>query len=107
MLVAVISRITSAAARMKPEERMVKLPKGPEYELQRQYYEVASIGFNPAGIGALRKLFPTSQLLYGSDEPFLSSAQLAGSLQKLDFSAGELQAIQRDNAVRLLPRLQA
>jgi len=86
---------------MKPEERMVKLPKGPEHELQRQYYEVASIGLNPAGIAALRILFPTSQLLYGSDEPFLSSAQLGSSLRKQGFSTADLQAMQRGNAVRL------
>jgi predicted TIM-barrel fold metal-dependent hydrolase len=107
MLAPVMGRIGRAADGMKPEEKMVKLPKGPQYELERQYYEFASIGLSPAGVAGLRNLFPTSQLLYGSDEPFLSSVQLASSLQKLGFSAGELQAIQRDNAVRLLPRLHA
>jgi hypothetical protein len=43
------------------------VPKGPEYELTRQHYELASIGFNPAGVAGLRKLMPNSQLLYGSD----------------------------------------
>jgi predicted TIM-barrel fold metal-dependent hydrolase len=57
-------------------------------------------------MAALRKLMPTSQLLYGSDEPFLSSAQTGSSLQKLGFSADELQAIQRNNALRLFPRFQ-
>jgi 6-methylsalicylate decarboxylase len=107
MLTPVIGRIGRAAENMKPEEKMVKLPKGAQYELERQYYEFASIGLSPPGVAGLRQLFPTSQLLYGSDEPFLSSAQLGSSLQKLGFSAGELQAIRRDNAVRLLPRLQA
>ena len=106
VLVSIMSRIVGAAARLNPDERMAKLPKGPEYELQRQYYEMASIGLSPAGVAALRVLFPTSQLLYGSDEPFLSSAQLGGSLQKQGFSAADLQAIQRDNVVHLLPRLQ-
>jgi predicted TIM-barrel fold metal-dependent hydrolase len=107
MLTSVITRIFRVVDAMTPEERMVKVPKGPEHELERQYYDLASIGLNPAGMAALRKLFPTSQLLYGSDEPFGSAGQIAVSLQNLGFSPAELQAIQRDNAVRLLPRLHA
>jgi hypothetical protein len=69
--------------------------------LSRQYYDVASIGPNPAGVAGLRKLIPNSQLLYGSDEPFNSSVKRLGPLAKMGFSA-----LQRDYAVRLLPRLQ-
>ena len=64
------------------------------------------MGFNAAGMDALRKLSPCSQLLYGSDEPFNSTVQMSSSLQSLGFTAGELRAIQHDNAVRLFPRLQ-
>jgi predicted TIM-barrel fold metal-dependent hydrolase len=106
MLLPVINRIATVVARMKPDERAAKVPKGVEYELQRQYYDLASIGLNPAGTEGLRKFLPASQLLYGSDEPFGSTTQTAASIQKLGFSASELQAIQRDNAVRLFPRLQ-
>ncbi|HEV7911976.1 MAG TPA: amidohydrolase family protein [Methylocella sp.] len=101
----VFNRIASAVERMKPEDRAIKVPKGAAYELQRQYYDLASVGFNPAAITALRKLFPISQLLYGSDEPFNSTVAINKSEQMLDFSPAELQAIQRDNASRLLPRL--
>ena len=90
---------------MKPEERAIKMPKGPEYELTRQHYELASIGFNPASIAGLRKLIPNSQLLYGSDEPFLSTLQMTDALQKLEFSTDEIAAIQRGNALQLFPRL--
>jgi 6-methylsalicylate decarboxylase len=106
MLLPIVQRLYSAAAQMKPEERAIKLPKGAEYELTRQYYELASIGFNPAGIAGLHKLMPNSQLLYGSDEPFNSTVQMSASLQKLDFSADEMAAVQRANAVRLFARLQ-
>ena len=82
------------------------MPKGPEYELTRQHSELASIGFNPAGIAGLRKLSPNSQLLYGSDEPFLSTLQMTDALQKLEFSSDEIAAIQRGNALQLFPRLQ-
>ena len=106
VLLPVVNRIAVLAARMKPEERAAKLPKGFEYELRRQYYDLASVGFNPAAIEGLRKLLPTSQFLYGSDEPFNSTVQMAGSVSTLGFLASELQAIQRDNALRLFPRFQ-
>jgi 6-methylsalicylate decarboxylase len=106
MLLPIVQRLYGAAAQMKPEERAIKMPKGPEYELTRQHYELASIGFNPAGIAGLRKLIPNSQLLYGSDEPFLSTLQMANALQKLEFSSDEIAAVQRGNALQLFPRLQ-
>jgi predicted TIM-barrel fold metal-dependent hydrolase len=107
MLTSIANRIARATDAMTAEEKMVKLPKGPQYELERQFYDVASIGLSPAGMAGVRKLLPTSQLLFGSDEPFLSSAQLANSLQKLGFSADELQAVLRNNALRLFPRFQS
>jgi predicted TIM-barrel fold metal-dependent hydrolase len=106
MLLPIVQRLYGTAERMKPDERAIKMPKGPEYELTRQHYELASIALNPAAIAGLRKLIPNSQLLYGSDEPFLSTVQITGALQKLDFSADELAAVQRGNAVRLFARLQ-
>jgi predicted TIM-barrel fold metal-dependent hydrolase len=106
MLLPIVQRLYGAAAQLKPEERATKMPKGPEYELTRQHYELASIGFNPAGIAGLRILIPNSQLLYGSDEPFLSTLQMTDALQKLEFSADEIAAIRRGNALQLFPRLQ-
>ena len=106
MLLPIVQRFYGPAAQMKPEERAIKMPKGPEYELTRQYYDLASIGFNPAAIAGLRRLIPSSQLLYGSDEPFQSTLQMSSALQKLDFPTDELAAVQRGNAVRLFTRLQ-
>jgi 6-methylsalicylate decarboxylase len=105
-LLPVVNRIAALAARMTPEERAAKLPNGFEYELRRQYYDLASIGFNPAAMEGLRKLLPNSQFVYGSDEPFNSTIDMVAALNKLGFSSDDLQAIQRDNALRLLPRFQ-
>ena len=106
MLLPIVQRLHGAAAQMTPEERARKLPNGVDQELRRQYYDLASIGFNPAGMAGLRKLLPPSQLLYGSDEPFSSTVQMNKALTSLDFSADELAALQRGNALRLFPRLQ-
>ena len=106
MLLPIVQRLQGAAAQMTPEERARRLPNGIDHELQRQYYDVASIGFNPAGMAGLRKLLPSSQLLYGSDEPFSSTQQMSKALASLDFTADERAALQRGNALRLFPRLQ-
>ena len=106
MLVPIVQRLYVAAAQMKPEEKAVRLPNGPEYELTRQYYDLASIGLNPASVAGLRKLVPNSQILYGSDEPFNSTLQMTNALQKLAFSSDEIAAVQRGNALQLFPRLQ-
>jgi 6-methylsalicylate decarboxylase len=46
-----------------------------------------------------------SQLLYGSDFPFRSAAEVNAGLAHYGFSPAELLAIERDNALRLLPTL--
>jgi predicted TIM-barrel fold metal-dependent hydrolase len=80
------------------------LPQGPEYELKRQVYDVASIALNPAGMAAVLKLFPITQITYGSDAPFGSTTGIADALTKLGLSDRDLTAIHHENALRLFPR---
>ena len=80
------------------------MPKGAEYELQRQYYDVASVALNPAGMAAVLKLWPSTQITYGSDAPFGSTTGIVEALTKLDLAPALLQAIHRDNALRLFQR---
>ncbi len=89
---------------MTPEERARKLPKGLDYELKRQYYDLASVGSAPAGMAAVLKLWPITQLTYGSDAPFGNAVQIAQGIAKLDLADADLKAIQRGNAARLFPR---
>jgi len=89
---------------MTPEEKATRVPKGPDYELQRQFYDVASVAINPAGMAAVLKLFPITQITYGSDAPFGSTTGIADALTKLGLSNHDLTAIQRENALRLFPR---
>ena len=89
---------------MTPEERARKLPKGLDYELKRQYYDLASVGSAPAGMAAVLKLWPITQLTYGSDAPFGSATGIADGIQKLGLADADLAAIQRGNALRLFPR---
>jgi len=100
----VVQRIASVVQRLKPEERATKLPKGLEYELRRQYYDLASVGSSPVGMTAVLQLYPISQLLFGSDEPFNSTVEMSAALSKLGLRANDLRAIRRENALRLFPR---
>jgi predicted TIM-barrel fold metal-dependent hydrolase len=46
-------------------------------------------------------------VLYGTDFPFRDGAEVIDGLAKHGFSASERRAIDRDNALRLLPQLKA
>lgn len=105
-LLPVVNRLGAAVSRLPPEERATKVPDGVNGLLGRQHYDVASIALNPAGFEGLKKLIPSTRLLYGSDEPFNSTVQMARSLPTLNLSPEEVQRLRRDNAVRLFPRLQ-
>ena len=104
-LPSIVQRLTIPVSAMKPEERAKRLPRGLDYELKRQYYDLASVGSSPAGMAAVLKLWPLTQLTYGSDVPFGSSVGIANGITKLGLADADLKLIQRGNALRLFPRL--
>ena len=84
-----------------------KLPKGAIPELQKFYYDTAQ-AFNPYTMPSFKKFVPTSQILFGTDFPLGggSAAIVAKGLQDNGgFTDAEMQAIDRGNALRLIPRL--
>ena len=101
----ILTRISGPAKRMTPEQRAAIIPNGFEGELQRQYYDVASVATNPPGMAAVLKLFSTSHLLFGSDLPYWTVASIVDGLNSMDLPPQDLRAIQRENALTLLPRL--
>jgi predicted TIM-barrel fold metal-dependent hydrolase len=54
----------------------------------------------------LLKVAPPSQILFGTDYPFRTVAEVTGGLTAQRFPTKDLRAIERDNALRLLPELQ-
>jgi len=73
-------------------------------ELRKCYYDTAQIS-NPVSLGALRKVIPVSQILYGTDYWYRTAEEsVRGLTTSKVFSAEELRAINRANAERLLPR---
>jgi predicted TIM-barrel fold metal-dependent hydrolase len=97
-------RISQYSAQMK--DLADNLPNGVEYELKRLYYEIASSA-NPAAMAALKNVVPISQILFGSDYPYVPIAVTAGGMTNLGLSAADLRAIGRGNALAILPRLES
>ena len=81
-------------------------PNGVLGELRKFYYDTANAG-RPAQMAALRGMAPTSQILFGTDYPFVKVAADIEDLQQTQFSPSEREAIERGNAIALLPRLGA
>jgi len=84
-----------------------KVPKGALYELRKMYYDTAQ-ATNPVAMGALRKVVPVSQIVYGTDYWYRSAQETARGLTTDGvFTAQEIEAINRGNALRILPRYRA
>ena len=79
-------------------------PDGVLHELRRLHYDIAGTAFAPA-IAGLTSLVPITQILLGSDNPYIALAETAGGMRELGLSTDQLQSIGRDNALRLIPRL--
>jgi 6-methylsalicylate decarboxylase len=81
-----------------------RFPDGVRAEFKKFYYDTAQSNF-PSALAPLKNLVPTTQVVFGTDFPFLTSAPTAKGLADFGFSAVELAAIDRDNAVKLIPSL--
>jgi predicted TIM-barrel fold metal-dependent hydrolase len=99
-----LSRFQRQEAEGKDTKR--NLPDGLLHELHKFYFETAQ-GIHPGALAALMKIAPVSQVLYGTDYPFRPGAEVINGLAQYGFSTADLRAIDRDNALRLLPRLNA
>jgi len=94
-------RITAYAMRHK--EIASRIPDGPLAEFKKLYYDVAN-STNPPTMAALMHLVPTSQILFGSDYPYVPIPVTTNGLDHLNLPAQTLAAINRENALTLLPR---
>jgi 6-methylsalicylate decarboxylase len=97
-----IGRFQTQEANMKDRNR--RFPQGVMHEIRKFYYDTAQA--NHAGaLAALLAIVPSSQVLLGTDYPFRKPADEIGAVGAYKFSATELRAIERDNALKLLPRI--
>lgn len=74
-------------------------------ELRRFYYDTAQAS-NPIAMASLTKMVAISQIVWGSDYPYRTSIDHVRGLAGV-FGASDLRMIDRENALRILPRLRA
>ena len=73
-------------------------------ELRKLYYDVVGVSTRGA-FAALKDIADPSRLLFGSDFPFWSPHETVAGLAGLALPATKLAAIERGNALALLPGL--
>jgi predicted TIM-barrel fold metal-dependent hydrolase len=81
-------------------------PNSRLYHLRRFYYDVAQ-STNPIQIQALKLFAGMSQIVFGADFPYSTIVDHVEALRKCGLSADEVKAIDRGNALRLLPQYRA
>jgi predicted TIM-barrel fold metal-dependent hydrolase len=91
-------------AELFPPELAGRAPDGVESEVKKLYFDIAN-GVSPSSLAALTKLVPVSQILFGSDFPFVNISTTVDGFRGFGFQAKDVQAINRGNALRLFPRL--
>jgi 6-methylsalicylate decarboxylase len=82
------------------------MPSGVLAELRKLYYDTASAD-TAGAIAALRVMAPLSQIMFGTDYPFVKPAAGVKHLDEDQMQAADRAAIDRGNALALLPRLKA
>lgn len=76
-----------------------------EAELKRFYYDTAQVS-GSITLEALSKLVPTSQIVYGTDFPYRTAADHTKGVTAF-FKGDDLKKVERENALRIIPRLKA
>ncbi len=79
-------------------------PRGMHRELQKMYFDTAS-GWNNGAIGALLEIVPSSQVMFGSDYPFLPTVIAAQKMGAVKLPRAIRAEIDTMNALKLFPRL--
>jgi predicted TIM-barrel fold metal-dependent hydrolase len=95
-------RIASSSRRVKNLKEVA--PDGVQAEFKRLHYDTANATTAPT-MAALMKLIPLPQIVFGSDFPYYTETENVQGLESLGLNKGQLTAIYRDNALKLLPRL--
>ena len=78
-------------------------PQGIEAEFRRLYYDTAN-ATHPSSMAALLKLVPSSQVVFGSDYPYVPIDTQLKAIDRLDISDAVKEAIKFKNAQSLLKK---
>lgn len=73
------------------------------YHVRRFFYDTAGSA-NPILMQAMARLAGPSQIVFGTDYPFGNGTAIAEGLQSVGFTDAQLRAVDRENALRILPK---
>ena len=90
-----VQRAADLAGTPKPNSKL--------YHIRRFYYDTAGSA-NPIAMQGLKTLAGSSQIVFGTDVPYGTSAAIGQALEACGLSREELRAINRENALRILPK---
>jgi 6-methylsalicylate decarboxylase len=99
-----VTVLANRISSMFPQQLSEHMPDGVLGELKKLYYDVANAS-NPAPLAALNEIVPKSQIVFGSDFPFVPVQATTKPLDNAMMSEEDTRAINRGNAERLFPRL--
>src|SRR5258705_7207974 len=81
------------------------VPDGTLSELKRFFYDTAQTS-NRGSMSALAAIIPPSQIVFGTDFPYRTGIDHVKRLREAGvFTEGQVTAIERGNALKLIPRL--
>ena len=87
------------------KDLVAQMPNGPVHELRRFFYDTG-FSANAYALSSLLQLVPVSQVMYGTDFPFRGCVENLEGLKAYGFDESDLRAIERDNAMRIMPQLE-
>ena len=98
--------LAERVSRMADRDRKIepKPPRGSLSEIKRLYFDVAT-STNPVSLSGLLQLVPATQVMFGTDYPFVASIRYTlDPLRDHGLGATDLSAIESGTALRLFPR---
>ena len=100
---AMIANRLVGLSRTRPELG-ARVPNGVKAELSKLYVDVVGVA-TPGALKAVLDIVPMSNLLFGTDYPFWAPEVTINGLAALKLDPADLAAIERGNALKLLPGL--
>ena len=101
---ALAGRMRNALSEM-PADRVAQFaPLGIDYELRRLFYDTADAAYGPS-MAAILNYVPHSQILFGTDYPFVRVETNAREMHDRHLSKADMLAVQRGNVLKLMPQL--
>ena len=91
------------AHQFSKQDLKAAVPDGVPAALNRFYYDTAQAA-HPYAMSSFRQIIGLSQLVFGTDFPYRTAEETVKGLAGCEFTADELAAIDRGNALGLFPK---